>query len=37
MKNVIKKLYFKSLLYSVAFVAMVAAFAGDTTGIIHPW
>ena len=37
MKNFVKKLYFKSILYSVVFATMVTVFAGDTTGIIHPW
>lgn len=35
MKNSLKKLYIKSLLFTVVFITTVAAL-GDT-GVIHPW
>ncbi len=36
MKNMIKKLFFKSCFYLVIFVTTTDSLAGDI-GIIHPW
>lgn len=37
MKNFIKNVYFKSLLFTVVFVTIAVTFAENNQGGVHPW